>query len=181
MDNSQKLIGGDRAPRVQIEYDVEVYGESRQVELPFVMGVLSDLSGHAANHLPPLNQRNFVEIDSGNFNHRMREIGPELQLQVKNHLTGEGALGVDLKFRQMDDFRPDELARQVPALARLLDAREKLSSLLAYMDGKSGAEDLLKRILHDKPLLEQITNATDTTGAVDAQTGVSGTGDDQSS
>lgn len=168
MKDSQKFIAENRAPRVQIAYDVEVSGETKMVELPFVMGVLADLSGHDANSLPPLNERSFVDIDVTNLDRRMREITPSLFLQVKNQLTGEGAINTDLKFTKMDDFRPDEVARQVPALRKMLEAREKLAALLAYMDGKAGAEELLRHVLQDKSLLEQLGLPAETSAIEDA-------------
>jgi len=167
--NSQRNLKTNRAPRVQIEYDVEVNGQTRQVELPFVMGVLSDLSGDNTGDLPIIAEREFTEINQANIDQRMREISPQLQLRVTNHLTGEGQLDMPLRFEKMDDFRPDNIARQVPALNRLLEAREKLSALLTYMDGKAGAEELVSRIVQDRPLLAQIdekgkkAQATDST------------------
>jgi type VI secretion system protein ImpB len=155
-NNSQKLLAETRAPRVQIVYDVEVSGEHKSVELPFVMGVMADLSGHDAPALPPVKERHFVEIDASNFDRRLQEISPGLEMKVPNRLSDGGEMAVELQFRQMEDFRPDRLARQIPALASLLEAREKLSTLLSYMDGKTRAGDLIKQVLDDKGLLTQI-------------------------
>lgn len=154
--NSQKYIAENRAPRVHIAYDVEVSGEQKTVELPFVMGVMADLSGHDAASLPPVAERRFVEIDQSNFDTRMREISPSLHLRAANRVTGDGLLVADLQFRKMEDFRPDQVARQIPALASLLEAREKLSALLAYMDGKASASEVLRQVLQDKKLLKQV-------------------------
>jgi type VI secretion system protein ImpB len=154
--NSQRSLKTNRAPRVQIEYEVEVNGQQRQVELPFVMGVLSDLSGDAAQELPPIAERQFTDISSENFDQRMREIGPRLDMRVKSHLKSEGQLDTPLVFNKLDDFRPDNIARQVPELNKLLEAREKLAALLSYMDGKTGAENLVTQIVQDRPLLTQI-------------------------
>ncbi len=154
--NSQRNLKTNRAPRVQIEYDVEVNGQTKQVELPFVMGVLSDLSGDNVGDLPIIAEREFTEINQANFDQRMKEISPQLHLRVKNHLTDEGQIDMPLRFEKMEDFRPDNIARQVPSLNRLLEAREKLSALLTYMDGKAGAEELVSRIVQDRPLLAQI-------------------------
>jgi type VI secretion system protein ImpB len=154
--NSQKYIAENRAPRVHIAYDVEVSGEQKTVELPFVMGVMADLSGHDAAALPQVAERRFVEVDESNFDVRMREISPSLQLRTPNQITGDSLLVADLQFRKMEDFRPDQVARQIPALASLLEAREKLSALLAYMDGKTSTSDVLRQILQDKELLKQV-------------------------
>jgi type VI secretion system protein ImpB len=160
--NSQKYIAENRAPRVQIAYDVEVSGEQKTVELPFVMGVLADLSGHDADVLPQVSERRFVEIDQASFDLHMQQISPSLFLQIKNHISGEGVLVADLQFKKIEDFRPDQVARQIPALAKLLEAREKLSSLLAYMDGKTNTSELINQILNDKKLLEQLAKSKKT-------------------
>ncbi|KTT20558.1 type VI secretion system contractile sheath small subunit [Pseudacidovorax intermedius] len=150
---SRSRNSGERTARVQIDYDIEMYGQQQSVELPFVMGVMADLSGHGGAFLPPLDERSFVDIDASNFDHCMRDIGPTLALQVPDHLGGQPAMQVDLSFGRIDDFRPDAVARQVPALARLLRAREQLALLLTYMDGKAGAEQLLNQLIHDRDLL----------------------------
>lgn len=171
--NSQKLLAETRAPRVQIVYDVEVSGERKSVELPFVMGVMADLSAHDAAALPPVKERRFVEIDNTNFDRRLQEVSPGLQLRVPNRLGDDGVMVADLQFRQMEDFRPDHVARQIPALASLLDAREKLSTLLSYMDGKTRAGELIQQVLGDKKLLSQIAEAgpMDTNGRADVAQG----------
>lgn len=154
--NSQKYLAENRAPRVHIAYDVEVSGEQKTVELPFVMGVMADLSGHDTHSLPPVSDRRFLDIDQSNFDTSLQKISPSLLLKVQNRLGGEGLLAADLQFRKMEDFRPDQVARQIPALASLLEAREKLSALLAYMDGKTSASDVLQQVLNDKGLLKQV-------------------------
>lgn len=159
-NSSQKFVGETRAPRVQIEYDVDVHGETKNVELPFVTGVLSSLSGHSQGDLPPLSERSFMEVDQNNINQRVAEIAPTLELQVDNHITGEGSMAINLAFENIEQFRPDELARQVPALAKLLQAREQLSSLVAYMDGKVGAEDLVGRVINNQDLLGRLQELT---------------------
>lgn len=151
--SSQKKISQTRSPRVQIVYDVDVSGEAKSVELPFVMGVMGDFSGDNANALPPVSERRFHELDIHHFDQFMADIAPQVSVKVPNELSGNGLLQADLTFRRMEDFNPDEVARQIPSLAKLLEAREKLSALLAYMDGKSGAEELLGQILNDKALL----------------------------
>jgi type VI secretion system protein ImpB len=157
-DNSQKFIGRNRAPRVQIEYEVEVYGAQKKVELPFVMGVVSDLSGDARDALPSVDERKFVEFDVDNFEERMRSIKPGVSLNVPNKLTGEGNLGVDLTFENMDDFSPAAIASKVRPLAKLLEARSQLANLVTYMDGKAGAEDLIAKVLNDPALLRSLAS-----------------------
>ncbi|MBU0755711.1 MAG: type VI secretion system contractile sheath small subunit, partial [Planctomycetes bacterium] len=141
--SSQKFIARNRAPRVQIEYDVELYGAEKKIQLPFVMGVLADLSGKPAEALPPVGERKALEIDVDNFDERLKSMKPRVAFQVPNTLTGEGNLSVDISFESMDDFSPAAVARKVDALNKLLEARTQLSNLLTYMDGKSGAEDLI--------------------------------------
>jgi type VI secretion system protein ImpB len=157
--SSQKFIARNRAPRVQIEYDVEVYGAEKRVELPFVMGVMADLSGKPAESLPSVDQRKFLEIDVDNFDDRMKAIKPRVAFQVPNTLTGEGNLNVELTFESMDDFSPAAVARKVDALNQLLTARSQLANLVTYMDGKSGAEELVSKLLNDPALLKTLASA----------------------
>lgn len=111
--SSQKFIARNRAPRVQIEYDVELYGAQKKVQLPFVMGVLSDLSGKPVDPLAPLADRKFLEVDVDNFDSRMKAMKPRVAFQVPNTLTGEGNLSVDITFDSMEDFTPGAIARKV--------------------------------------------------------------------
>ena len=157
--SSQKFIARNRAPRVQIEYDVEIYGAEKKVQLPFVMGVMSDLSGKPAEALPPVQDRKFLEIDVDNFDDRMKSQKPRVAFQVPNTLTGEGSLPVDITFESMDDFSPAAVARKVGALNGLLEARQQLSNLMTYMDGKSGAEELIAKLLQDPTLLQALASA----------------------
>ena len=159
--SSQKFIARNRAPRVQIEYDVEVYGAEKKVQLPFVMGVMSDLSGKQDpdTPLPPVAERKYLEIDVDNFDDRMKAMKPRVGFQVPNTLTGEGNIAVDLTFESMDDFSPAAVARKVDATNKLLQARTQLSNLVTYMDGKSGAEDLIARAMSDPALLESLISA----------------------
>jgi len=160
MANSQKFIGRNRAPRVQIEYDVEVYGSEKKVDLPFVMGVLSDLSGkHPVEALPPVSERRFLDIDIDNFDERMKAIRPRVAFSVPNTLTGEGQLLVDMSFESMEDFSPAAVARKVEPLKQLLEARTQLANLQTYMDGKSGAEALVTKLLQDPALLKSLAAA----------------------
>ena len=156
--SSQKFIARNRAPRVQIEYDVELYGAEKKVQLPFVMGVLADLSGKSNEPPPPVAERKFLEVDVDNFNSRMEAMKPRAAFRVPNTLTGEGELGVDLTFESMEDFTPAAVARNVDSLDKLLKAREQLANLVTYMDGKSGAEDLLAKVLQDESLLKSLAD-----------------------
>lgn len=158
--SSQKFIGRNRAPRVQIEYDVEIGGAEKKVELPFVMGVLADLSGQPAEPLASVHERQFLEIDVDNFDARMKGMKPRAAFHVPNTLTGEGNLSVELSFDSMDDFSPDAVARKVAPLRELLETRTQLSNLLTYMDGKVNAETKLDELLgKDKGLLRSMMAA----------------------
>jgi type VI secretion system protein ImpB len=151
--SSQKFIARNRAPRVQIEYDVELYGAEKKVQLPFVMGVLADLSGKPAEPLAPVADRKFLDIDVDNFDSRMKAMKPRVSFQVPNTLTGEGNLNVELTFESMEDFSPAAVAQRVDALSKLLEARSQLANLITYMDGKTGAEELVSKVLADPALL----------------------------
>jgi type VI secretion system protein ImpB len=162
--SSQKFIARNRAPRVQIEYDVELYGAEKKIQLPFVMGVLADLSGKPAEPLPPVADRKFLEIDVDNFDSRMKALSPRVAFQVPNTLTGEGNMSVELTFDSMDDFSPAAVARKVDALNKLLETRQQLANLITYMDGKSGAEELVSRLLNDPGLLQTLATTRNTPG-----------------
>lgn len=153
------FIGRNRAPRVQIEYDVELYGSEKKVQIPFVMGVMSDLSGKPKTELPPVLDRKFLEIDIDNFDERLKAIQPRVAFTVENTLTGEGNIAVDLTFENMDDFKPGAIAQKIEPLRQLLQARTELNNLLTYMDGKVGAEDLLTKVLNDPTLLKSLADA----------------------
>ena len=158
--SSQKFIARNRAPRVQIEYDVELYGAEKKVQLPFVMGVLSDLSGKPSEPLPPVSDRKFLDVDVDNFDARMKAMKPRVAFQVPNTLTGEGNLMVDITFESMDDFSPAAVARKVDGLKQLLEARQQLANLITYMDGKTGAEGLIAKVIKDEALLKSLAAAT---------------------
>lgn len=163
-ESKAKVIERNRAPRVQIAYDVEHYGSPTTIELPFVMGVMADLAGSSetkeAQKAP--NDRNFVEVDAGRFNKFMEALSPRVKARVKNTLPGkEGEesdeeMFVDLSFKSMGDFTPDKVAEQVPALAELLAMRKQLEELLSYMDGKVNAEKRIAQLLQNEPLLQQV-------------------------
>ena len=158
-ESSQKFIARNRAPRVQIEYDVEVYGAEKKVQLPFVMGVLADLSGQPKDPLAPVAERKFLEIDVDNFDERLKAMKPRVAVQVPNTLTGEGNMAIDMTFESMDDFTPAAIARKVESLNKLLEARNQLSNLMTYMDGKTGAEDLIAKLLAEPALMQALTAA----------------------
>jgi type VI secretion system protein ImpB len=154
--SSQKFIGRNRAPRVQIEYVLEVYGSEKKVQLPFVVGVMADLSGKSETPLPPLQDRKFLEIDMDNFDERLKAAKPRVAFHVPNTLTGEGNLPIEITFESMEDFSPERVAQKVEPLRKLLQARTELSNLLSYMDGKANAEDLIAKLLGDTHMLEAL-------------------------
>ncbi|HJE66596.1 type VI secretion system contractile sheath small subunit [Campylobacter avium] len=156
MANSQKFVGKNRAPRVQVEYDVELYGAEKKVNLPFVMGVLSDLSGKSELKTK-VDDKNFIDIDSSNFNDVMKKIKPRVAFMVPNKLDESTQIAVDISFENMDDFSPAKIAKKVDGLKQILEAREQLANLLSYMDGKAGAEELLNKILNDDALLKALS------------------------
>ena len=157
--SSQKFIARNRAPRVQIEYDVELYGSEKKVHLPFVQGVMADLAGKSNEPKAPLADRKFLEFDIDNFDDRMKAMKPRAAFRVDNSLTGEGKLNVDLTFESMDDFSPAAVASKVDSLNKLLEARTQLANLVTYMDGKAGAEDLIASAIKDPALLQSLVAA----------------------
>jgi type VI secretion system protein ImpB len=165
----QRFIKENRAPRVHIEYEVETYGSRQKVELPFIMGVMSDLSGKSEVEKKTLDKRDFLEFDMDNFEQRMEAIAPRAVFQVENTLTGEGKLGVDLTFKSMEDFTPGAVAKQVPALNKMMTARQELSDLMAYMDGKDGAQELLDKVLKDPDLMKSLAAAGKPAGEGDSE------------
>lgn len=162
-DSKQKVIERNRAPRVQIAYDVEHYGSPTTIELPFVMGVMADLAGASETReaKKPINDRTFVETDAGRFSKFMEALSPRVKARVKNTMPaadGEESdeeLFVDLSFKSMSDFAPDKVAEQVPQLNELLKMRKQLEELLSYMDGKVDAEKRIAQLLTNEPLLAQ--------------------------
>lgn len=158
-NSSQKFIGKNRAPRVQVEYDVELYGAEKKVNLPFVMGVMADLSGKSeVTKDQKVEDKKFLDIDADNFDDRMKSIKPRVAFNVPNVMTGEGNLAVDISFESMDDFSPDKVAEKVDGVKELLEARRQLSNLLSYMDGKTGAEELITKLLEDETLLKALAS-----------------------
>ncbi len=161
-DTGQKFIRRNRTPRVHIAYD-DPYNAEKKIELPFVMGVMADLSGNASEvEKDAIAEREFLEFDIDNFDKRMAAIEPGLAFGVDNKLGGEGEkIAVNLRFKKMDDFNPTAIARQVEPVAKLLEAREALANLMSYMDGKVDAEDKLKQLLGDEELMKQLKEKLD--------------------
>jgi type VI secretion system protein ImpB len=154
-DSGQKFIRRNRAPRVHITYEDPSDAE-KMIELPFVMGVMADLSGNAPGvEKEDIATRKFLDVDMDNFENRMAAIQPGISMRVRNKL-GEATdekMQVNLRFNKMDDFKPAQVARQVPALAKLMEARDQLKNLQRYMDGKAGAEKKLAELLKDPALM----------------------------
>lgn len=145
-ESTQHKLDRIRPPRVQITYDVETGGAIEQKELPFIVGIMADLSGHPAEELPKVKDRKFVEIDRDNFNDVMESIAPRLEVSVPNRLKGDGNMRLELNFRNMDDFGPLEIVKQIDQLRALHDARQRLSDLLTKLDGNEDLEELLRAV-----------------------------------
>ena len=155
-NSGQRFITRNRKPRVHITYE-NPFKSDEKIELPFVMGVLADLSGNASKVEKPLmDKRKFVDFDMDNFDRRMEAIKPAIAFMVPNKLgedAGGEKISVKLELNKMDDFSPAAVARQVDSTRKLLEAREQLSNLLRYMDGKIEAEGELKKLLGDPQLM----------------------------
>lgn len=164
----QAFIARNRAPRVQIEYDVELYGAQKKVQVPFTMGVLADLSGKSNEPPPPVADRKFLAFDVDNFDSRMKAMKPRVQFRVPNTLTGEGEMNIDMTFESMNDFSPAALAEKVAPLKKLMEARQQLAGLITYMDGKTGAEDLIAKVLKDPELLGSLAAKRPADGSADS-------------
>lgn len=157
MNNSrQAWVGRNRPPRVQITYDVEIGDAVEKKELPFVVGVMSDLSGQPAEPLPKLKNRRFVEIDRDNFSEVMDSMSPRLDMSVPDTLKGSGNLKIELNFKSMDDFHPESIVDQVPRLKKLLEARGQLRDLLAKLDGNDELDSVLEQIVSNTDELKKV-------------------------
>ncbi|MBS8227543.1 type VI secretion system contractile sheath small subunit [Vannielia litorea] len=155
-DSATRFIKRNRPPRVQIAYE-DPYDSEKNVELPFVMGVMADLSGNSSEvEKDPMNERKFTQVDTENFDDYMDAVAPGVSFNVDNKLGEEEGekLGVSLNFKKMSDLDPGEIAKQVPALKQLLDARDELANLQRYMNGKSGAQDQLRKLLDDPEMMK---------------------------
>jgi type VI secretion system protein ImpB len=158
-ESTQHKLDRIRPPRVQITYDVEIGGAIQKKELPFLVGILADLSGQPAEELPKLKDRKFVEIDRDNFNDVMASIAPRVTASVDNKLTGEGKTNVELSFHNIDDFSPVSIIRQVESLRKLFEARQRLSDLLAKLDGNDTLDSLLREVAGNQDGLKQLQAA----------------------
>jgi type VI secretion system protein ImpB len=162
----QKKLSRVRPPRVHITYDVHIGDAIEMKELPFVMGVLADLSGNPDEALPRLRDRKFVEIDRDNFNAAMKGMKPRLAYKVDNKLAEDDSqLGVELRFNSIDDFEPENVVNQVEPLKKLLDVRRHLSDLLAKTDGNDKLNDRLAEIVNNADLLQQAGKEIGVAGA----------------
>lgn len=156
-ESTQHKLDRVRSPRVQITYDVETGDAIEMKELPFVLGMLADLSGKPEEALPRMRDRKFVEIDRDNFDAVMRGMKPRLAYRVDNKLTEDDSqLGVELKFNSIEDFEPEQVARQVEPLRKLLETRQQLQALLAKMDGNDKLAAKLQEIIGNTDMLKQI-------------------------
>jgi len=156
-ESLQHTLDRVRAPRVQITYDVEVGDAIQMKEIPFVVGVMGDLSGNPDEPLPKLKDRKFVEIDRDNFNTVLAGMKPRLAYKVDNKLTDENTkIGVELRFKSLEDFHPERVAEQITPVRKLVEARKKLSDLLGKLDGNDKLEELLKEVISSTESLEKL-------------------------
>lgn len=160
-DSLQKWVGRNRPPRVQITYDVEIGDAVEKKELPLIVGIMADLSGQPLNPLPKLKERRFVEIDRDNFNEILANLAPRLDLSVPDTLKGEGNLKIELNFTDYEHFHPEAIVKQVPRLARLLEARQQLRDLLAKLDGNDELDALLESIVSNSEELQSLKSQAD--------------------
>src|ERR1700722_19871692 len=155
-ESLQKKVGRVRPPRVHITYDVEVGGAIEKRDLPFVVGVLADLSGMPDKPLPPVSKRKFTSIDRDNVNDVMKKIGPRLAFKVANRLSEDDTkLNVELRFESMDDFAPAKVAQQITPLRKLLELRSSLANLRSSLIGNDKLEGLLQEVIQNQELLRQ--------------------------
>src|SRR3982751_6512624 len=174
-ESIQHKLDRVRPPRVHITYDVEIGGAIENKELPFVLGVLGDYSGQPEEPLPRVRDRKFIEIDRDNFDQVLAAMKPRLAYRVDNKLTNDGSkLGVDLRFKSMDDFHPDQVVQQVEPLRKLVEARRKLSDLLSKMDGNDKLEKMLTEIVADTGAQQQLSAALGIDNKPSADNGSSG-------
>ena len=152
-DKSTDFLKRNRPPRVNISYE-DPYDSEKMVELPFVVGVMSDLSGNASQvDKAPMEERDFVDVTAATLDDYMKSVAPGLSFNVENKVGGEERLGVQLNFESMDDFDPAAVARQIPALKKLLEARQHLANLQRYMNSKPKAQDQIRKLLNDPELM----------------------------
>jgi type VI secretion system protein ImpB len=157
-DSIQHKLDRVRPPRVHITYDVEIGDAVEQKEIPFVAGVVSDLSGKPEKPLPPLKDRKYVEVDRDNFNSVLEGMNPRLQYAVDNKIEDDDSkISVELKFKHLDDFHPEKIAQQVEPIRKLVEARKKLYNLLAKLDGNDKLETLLQEVITNSEKLEALS------------------------
>ncbi|MBM7068829.1 type VI secretion system contractile sheath small subunit [Actibacterium sp. 188UL27-1] len=168
-DSASGFLRRNRPPRVQIAY-ADPYDAEKNIELPFVMGVMSDLSGNSSEvEKDAIADRNFTLVDTENFDDFMHAVAPGVSMNVANKLGEEDEkLSVKLDFHKMEDLDPGEIAKQVPALAKLLEARDQLANLQRYMNGKSAAQDQLAQLLADPKMMALMNEQKDGDGGEDA-------------
>jgi type VI secretion system protein ImpB len=156
-ESTQHKLDRVRSPRVHITYDVEVGGAIQLKELPFVVGVLGDYSGKPEQPLPRLKDRKFVSIDRDNFNQVLAGMKPRLAYKVDNKLANDDTkIGVELNFRNLDDFEPEQVVKQVEPLRKLLEARQRLSDLVHKIDGNDKLDEMLQKVISDSDKLKQV-------------------------
>ena len=157
-ESTQKRIGRDRAPRVHISYDVEIGDAIETKELPLVIGVMGDYTGHQKDGLAKLKDRKFIQVDSENLDDVMKGMSPRLAIRVSNQIKKDDSqLGIELNFKKMEDFEPVQIVNQVEPLRRLLEARTRLADLRGKMAGNDRLEELLEQIVHDTEKLQSIS------------------------
>jgi type VI secretion system protein ImpB len=170
-ESLQHKLDRVRSPRVHITYDVETGGAIEMKEIPFVMGVLADLSGKPDEPLPRLRDRKLVEIDRDNFHEVLKGMKPRLAFRVDNKLTNDDTkLAVELRFQHLDDFSPERVAQQVEPLRKLIEVRRQLSSLLAKTDGNDQLSARLQEIISSTELLQQVGKEAGLEPAENAET-----------
>jgi type VI secretion system protein ImpB len=159
-ESVQQKLKRIRPPRVQITYDVEIGGAIELKELPFVVGVLGDFSGQPDQPLPRMKDRKFVEIDRDNFDQVLSGMAPRVALRVDNKLVDDGSkMNVELRFKSLQDFEPDQLVQQVEPLRKMVEARRKLSDLMSKMDGNDKLEQLLTDVMGNAGSQQQLSKA----------------------
>lgn len=160
-ESTQHKLDRVRPPRVQITYDVEVGDATQKKELPFIVGVLADLSGQPVQALPKVKDRKFVEVDRDNFNDVLASVAPRAVFRVDNKLANDGSkINVELKFSHMDDFNPTSVVKQVEPLRKLLEARQRLNDLLGKLDGNDKLDELLQEVVANSDGLKELQAQT---------------------
>ena len=169
-ESIQHKIDRVRAPRVHITYDVEIGDAIEMKEIPFVVGVLADLSGKPDKPLPKMKDRKFIEIDRDNFDRVLEGMSPRLAYRVDNKLTNDDTkMAVELKFKSMADFHPERIANQVDPLRKLVETRQRLSDLLSKMDGNDKLEELLQEVMTSTEKIEQLAKDAGVEKSADAE------------